>query len=225
MVDHFRQTLLNEDLTHKHHVAYFYCLHDDKETLNTVVILKSILKQLVASLPDFPDEITMKFDNDKRFGELGELSLSTIKDFLTATIKQASLPLFILIDGIDECNMQTRADLLKHLIPLTSESNSGPSNIVKICLFSRPYHDIRDRLALLLHSKKLLQIPIRKEDTTYDMRAFLKCAIAADCLLDKFLKENEELRDQIIEVLVTKADGMSVFLFWCVQCNTNQLEF
>ena len=210
MVDYFQQTLSCK------HVAYFYRLHNDKKTLELVVILSSLLKQLAASLPDFPDIITTMFDKEKGSGGLGVLSLLTNTNFLTATIKQASLPLFILIDGIDECNVKTRADLLRFLMPLTSESDSGPSNIVKICLFSRPYPNIRDRLALDLHPKKLLPIPIQKEDTTDGMRTFLQCGIAADSLLDEFLKKNEELRDQVIEVLVTKADGMSVFSFWCI---------
>ena len=142
MVDYFQQTLPNGDLMHKH-VAYFYCLHDNKKTLDTVVILCSILKQLAATLPDFPDMITTMFHKEKRFGGLGGLSLKTITDFLTATIQQASSPLFILIDGIDECSEETRVDLLGFLMPLTLESDSGSSNIVKICLFSRPYRDIR----------------------------------------------------------------------------------
>lgn len=222
MVDYFQRTLPSGDLSHKH-VAYFYCLHYDKETLDTVVILSSILKQLAASFPDFPDMITGRFQNDKRSGGLGGLSLTTIKEFLTAIIRQACLPLFILIDGIDECNEETRVNLLGFLMPLTLESDSGPSNIVKICLFSRPYHDIREHLASKLdldpdsdsdsNLKKLLEIPIQKEDTVDDMRTFLKGKITLNTSLDKFLKKNEDLRDQVIRDLVTKADGMFVFSF------------
>ena len=206
MVDYLQETLPNGN-PRCNHVAYFYCVHDAKETLDTLVILSSILQQMVASFPDIADKVIDKFENYKYRGKLGGLHLGAIKELLIATMKQASSPLFILIDGIDECNEETRAELLETLMPLTLESGPVPSKLVKICIFSRPYDDIREGL------KNFLEIPILKADNMDDMLTFLNCRIASSRSLEATLKKEQGLRGRVIQDLVDKADGMFVFLF------------
>lgn len=204
MVDYLQQTLPNKN-PRCEHVAYFYCLHDQKETLDTLVILSSILKQLIASFPDIPGKVISKFEHDKYLGKLGGLHLNTIIEFLIETAQQASSPLFILIDGLDECNEVTRVELLKTLMPLTLDSGPVLSSQIKICLFSRPYDDIREHLA------NHLEIPILKADNMDDMLTFLSCQITSSASLDALLKKEQGLRSQVIRDLVDKADGMFVF--------------
>lgn len=202
MVDHLQEVLPNGNPRCKH-VAYFYCVHDAKETLDTLVILSGILKQIVASFPDIPEKVNSKFEHYKNLGALGSLHLEAIRELLIATIQQASSPLFILIDGLDECDEIIRAELLKTLMPLTLNI---PSKVVKICLFSRPYDDIREGL------ENFLEIPILKVDNMDDILTFLDCQIASSRSLEAILKKEQGLRSQVIRDLVNKADGMFVSL-------------
>ena len=122
-------------------------------------------------------------------------------------MQQASSPLFILIDGLDECNQATRAELLGALMPLTLGSGPVSSTLVKICIFSRPYDDIRG------HLNNLLEIPILKEDNMDDMLTFLNHQITLSSSLEALLRKEQGLRSQVIRDLVNKADGMFVFPF------------
>ena len=187
------------------HVAYFYCIHDAKETLDPLVILGSILKQMVASFPDIADKVAVKFENYKHQGKLGVLHLETIRDLLIATMVQASSPLFILIDGLDECHEDIRAELLEVLVSLTHASNQVQLKLVKICIFSRPSDDIRQGL------KNFSEIPISKVDNMDDMLTFLDYRIASSWKLEAVLKKEQGLRRRVIKDLVNKADGMLVF--------------
>ena len=212
MVDYLQEILPSGDPRCKH-VAYFYCIHDAKETLDTLVILSSILKQMVASFPDIPDKVISKFEHYKYLGRLGSLHLEAIKELLIATMQQASAPLFILIDGLDECNEIIRAELLETLMTLTLDSGLVPSTLIKICIFSRPYDDIRE------HLENSLEIPILKADNMDDMLTFLNCQITSSRSLEAILEKEQGLRSQVIRDLVDKADGMFVSSFWCMQCS------
>ena len=117
---------------------------------------------------------------------------------------QASSPLFILIDGLDECNEATRAELLGALMPLILDSCPPPSNLIKICIFSRPYDE---------DLKNFFEIPILKTDNMNDMLTFLSCQIASGRTLEAVLTKEHNLRNRVIRDLVVKADGMFVFLF------------
>ena len=189
------------------HVAYFYCVHDAKETLDTLVILRSILKQMVASFPDITDKVISKFEHYKYLGKPGSLHLEAIREFLIETMQQASSPLFIVIDGLDECDELIREELLQTLMPLTLDTGPVPSQQVKICIFSRPYDDIREGL------ESPLEIPIVKADNIDDMLTFLNGQITSSRSLEAILKKEQGLRDQVIRDLVNKADGMFVLIF------------
>ena len=175
--------------------------------LDTPVILGSILKQIVSSLPDIPDKVVSSFEHHKHLGKPGVLQLDAITELLIASLQKASSAVFILIDGLDECDMVIRAELLETLIPLTLASGPVPSKMAKICIFSRPYDDIREGL-----TDKFLEIPILKADNKGDMVKFLSSRINSSRSLQKALQSESRLRTQVIQVLVNKAGGMYIFL-------------
>lgn len=201
-MDYLQENLPNGSPRHNH-VAYFYCNHDKKEMLDTLVILGSILKQIVSSLPDIPDKVLNRFEHHKHLGKPGVLHLDAIRELLIASIQQASSAVFILIDGLDECDMAIRTELLETLIPLTLASGPIPSKMAKICILSRPYDDIRECL-----TDKFLEIPILKADNKGDMVKFLISRINSSRSLQEALQTEPRLRTQVIQVLVNKAEGV-----------------
>ena len=205
-MDHLQEVLPNGS-PRQQHVAYVYCNHDKKEMLDTPVILGIILKQIVSSLSDIPDKVVNRFEQHKHLGKPGILHLDALRELLIASIQQASSAVFILIDGLDECDMAIRAELLETLTPLTLASGPVPSKMVKICIFSRPYDDIRGGLV-----DKFLEIPILKADNMSDIVKFLSSRITSSRSLQDALQTEPGLRTRVIQVLVNKAGGMYILL-------------
>ena len=89
-------------------VAYFFCRHDSPESLQPRTIIGSLARQLLLSIPDLasskelPDEITSNLDLEGVFSLLHRV-LGEIK------------PVYIVLDGLDECDSTTGELLLQQL--------------------------------------------------------------------------------------------------------------
>ncbi|KAF8417864.1 hypothetical protein EV426DRAFT_353287 [Tirmania nivea] len=208
VVDSLREILPRGDYRHKH-VAYFYCNHDKPETLDTSIILASILKQIVSSVPEIPYKIYEKFDQQKYFGQPSSRhSLTEIKELLFDSLNFVPLnaPVFIIIDGLDECELVARSTLLDILLLLVARKNQTGSGGVKLAIFSRSYDDIRESLS------NCYEIPIQKTDNANDMYIFLRFRIASSRALQSVLQNQQGLRTQMITDLVNHASGMFLWI-------------
>lgn len=194
------------DYRRKHkHVAYFYCNHDKPETLDTSIILASILKQVVSSVPEIPDKILAKFDHQKYLGQPSSRhSLSEIKELLFDSLNFVPLnaPVFIIIDGLNECELVARSTLLDILLLLVEHKNPKGSGGVKLAIFSRSYDDIRQSLS------GCSEIAIQKTDNINDMHIFMSSRIDSSRPLRAVLQNRQGLRTQMISELVNNSGGM-----------------
>lgn len=109
---------------------------------------------------------------------------------------------FIIIDGLDECQPAARSALLDILLLLVDQKNSTGSGGVKLAIFSRPNEDIRDSLL------GCYEIPIQKTDTLNDMYTFMSSRVAASRALQSALHNHQGLRTQMITDLVNNSGGM-----------------
>ncbi|RPB18348.1 hypothetical protein L211DRAFT_871843 [Terfezia boudieri ATCC MYA-4762] len=208
VIDFLREILPRGDYRHKH-VAYFYCNHGKPETLDTSIILASILKQIVSSVPEIPDKILGKFDYQKYLGQPSSRhSLSEIKELLFDSLNFVPLnaPVFIIIDGLDECALMERSTLLDVLLLLVEQRNPTESGGVKLAIFSRSYDDIRQSLF------GCYEIPIQKTDNVNDMYIFLNSRIASSRSLQNVLQTQQGLRTQMIADLVNNSGGMFLWI-------------
>lgn len=204
MVDSLREILPRGDYRHKH-VAYFYCNHDKPDTLDTSIILASILKQIVSSVSEIPDKILGKFDHQKYLGQPSSRhSLSEIKELLFDSLNfvPSNTPVFIIIDGLNECEEVARSTLLDILLLLAERKNPTGSGGVKLAIFSRSYDDIRQSLF------GCYEILVQKTDNMDDMRIFMKSRIASSRSLQNVLHNQQGLRTQMIADLVNNSGGM-----------------
>ncbi|KAF8416247.1 hypothetical protein BGX38DRAFT_1280994 [Terfezia claveryi] len=208
VIDSLREFLPRGDYRHKH-VAYFYCNHDKPETLDTSIILASILKQIVSSIPEIPDKILGKFDYQKYLGQPSSRhSLSEIKELLFDSLNfvPSNAPVFIVIDGLDECALMERSTLLDILLLLVELKNPTGSGGVKLAIFSRSYDDIRQSVS------GCYEIPIQKTDNVNDMYIFLNSRIASSRSLQNVLQNQQGLRTQMIADLVNNSGGMFLWI-------------
>jgi len=199
-------------------VLYFYCRHDDPETLQPQNILASLLKQLLASRFTIPEDIYKDFE-EKHNIERNKKPLHLLKHLLVYfknTLQQKELKkVFIVIDGIDECKERpkdraktpfSRADLLNFLKDLVEigKKQSGPS--VKIFVASRNESDIKRIL------KTAISIPVGLEQNGKDIDVYINSQIPkyigeAQPFAD-LLEANPELKEEVAKILKAKSEGM-----------------
>ncbi|KAF8454413.1 hypothetical protein BGX38DRAFT_1173630 [Terfezia claveryi] len=204
---------------HVPHVGYMYCSINRPETLEAVNILATILKQLISYLPDIPDNILSTFHTHKYQGltsGLGRHRLIDIQNGLREVLEvygsaHSPQPIYILLDGLDECGKDARAMVitaLRYMISPTSNSPlPGPSAIAKIAIFSRPERDVR--LALGNGGWSFSEISIQSADTTADIKTFLTGKVKGSRLL--FVDE-KAIGVHVIDHLVKNANGMFLWV-------------
>ena len=222
MVEH----ILNHETHRKHvpHLGYLYCSINRPETLEPVNILATILKQLISCLPDIPDKIFSIFQTHKYQGlTSGRHRLVDIKNGLREVLEVCGRafspqPVYILLDGLDECGKDARATVINALRYITSPASaqpdsplSGASAVAKIAIFSRPERDVR--LELGNGEWGFTEISIQSADTTADIKTFLTGKVKGSRLL--FVDE-KDMGVNVIDHLVKNANGMyvhSIYVF------------
>lgn len=120
-------------------VCYYYCL--DTETGNGTSIVSTLILELLDQLNGlkipfvewYKAAQTSTFDPAANFEKL--------EDFLQKMLDAIERPIFIVIDALDECDMESRDRLLAVL-----KSLSGRTSNVKIVLSSRPQEEILEQL-------------------------------------------------------------------------------
>lgn len=123
--------------------------------------------------------------------------------------------MFIILDGLDECQPEARSQIIgifkflmeKPLAP--NHDNTVMLARVKVALFSRYEEDVKLELRLE-HSGRLEEIPIQQTDTTADIEAFVTTKVKESSLLTEVLVNDEDIKTRIIKDLVKNANGMYV---------------
>ncbi|RPB29689.1 hypothetical protein L211DRAFT_34242 [Terfezia boudieri ATCC MYA-4762] len=204
---------------HVPHVGYMYCSMNRPETLEAVNILAAILKQLISYLPDIPDKILSTFQTHKYQGltsGLGRHRLIDIQNGLREVLEvygsaHSPQPIYILLDGLDECGKDARAMVITALRYMISPNSNSPltgaSGIAKIAIFSRPERDVR--LALGNGGWSFSEISIQSADTTADIKTFLTGKVKGSRLL--FVDE-KDIGVHVIDHLVKNANGMFLWV-------------
>ena len=89
-------------------VAYFFCRHDEIESLQARTIIGSIARQIFDSIkPDVVDEIAQI--------SLGTIDTDQVLDYIERLVPSNSHEYFIVIDGLDECEEKESRFLLRCL--------------------------------------------------------------------------------------------------------------
>ena len=183
-------------------VAFFYCHRNEKNRRDPRVILASVVKQLsVPFLPNLPESVIKIYDRRERDGfASGCLELPESQDVIVSLLRGYSKAT-IIIDALDEVSPEKREKLLD---ALKSIINSSPK--VKIFVSSRNDVDIRLQLE---------QLPYHYVDATDNqgdierfVRREIEQGIKRKKLLHGRLDLDDDLPQDIIRTLVTKANGM-----------------
>jgi hypothetical protein len=117
-------------------VCFYYCRDDG--TGQTVQIFSCLILSLLEQLPGLKKEF---FDRYKQAQTSGNFDPATdtmkLEEFLQMLLEAIDRPLFLLIDGLDECDRASRSILLQSLRILTQKISR-----LKVFLSSRPQEEI-----------------------------------------------------------------------------------
>ncbi|CUS10698.1 unnamed protein product [Tuber aestivum] len=180
-----------------HALAYFYFTFSDSQKQNLANMLLSLIGQLLRARSDLvlPDEIMKLYHNSKAIG-----TSPNIKDLRTvfSRIAKLSKKAFIILDALDEFPKETRGSVLSWIGELTVDHDAGS---LPILVTSRPEADIVGSLEPLTTFAISLQSGI----IDADIRAYIQNSLDGK---DGFKKFTKEIRCEIEDTLVSRAQGM-----------------
>ena len=186
-----------DDLITRHgeaNVAYVYCDYRDQTSQTVVNILGSVLRHLLITTPYVPETIITILESIKKKNQRAETG--DISKMLKLLLPQLDRT-FLCLDALDELEHRTRFTLLKAL-----RTEFGTA---RIFLTWRSYIEPEVSGALQV---QLEAIRIAADEE--DIRGFLIHEIEEDMSINPG-DMNEQLREEILEAIISKAGGMYVF--------------
>ncbi|CUS10697.1 unnamed protein product, partial [Tuber aestivum] len=180
-----------------HALAYFYFTFSDSQKQNLTNMLLSLIGQLLRARSDpvLPDEIMKLYHNSKAIG-----TSPNIKDLQTvfSCIAKLSKKAFIILDALDEFPKETRENVLSWIGQLRANHNAESLSIL---VTSRPETDI----VKSLEPVTAFAISLQSEIIDADIRAYIQNSLDGK---DGFKKFTKEIRCEIEDTLVSRAQGM-----------------
>lgn len=127
-------------------VCYYYCRDD--ETGKTVFILSAIITSLPGQLTGLKKPFVQWYKEAQTSGDFDPATnFKTLGEFLCRVLEAIDRPVFMVIDGLDECNRESRSNLLTILRKLSQ------GVLLKIILSSRAKERSWNSFTIRLRSK------------------------------------------------------------------------
>jgi hypothetical protein len=185
-------------------LAFFYFDHRDAAKLNARSFLSSLLVQLSNQSDLFFEVLStlyMSHDHGSRQPSEDEL-MQCLRDM----IGQGSSPVYIIVDGLDECpnvpgSASPRAEVLEIIRGLI-----GKSSHVYLCITSRPEMDIWRILVPLTRYNVFLDTYGEQHE---DITEYIKFVVHSDTRMRTWPEEERRL---VINTLTRNCGGMYVVL-------------
>ena len=181
-------------------VAFFYCSFSDSEKQKTDNLVCSLLAQLSRGQSRTPDILLQLYDQYKDGQPPAELLISALRDVIVYLGQ-----VFIIIDALDECPMETGER--KKLLSTLHEISSWSLHNVHLLVTSRKEQDIERVLSCLVTRPPIC---IQSDQITNDVRLYVRSQLATDPDLQKW---PNVMKEDIEATLVEGAHGMYVYPF------------
>ncbi|PSN59505.1 ankyrin [Corynespora cassiicola Philippines] len=189
-------------------VAYFYCHHEDGNSLNPINILSALAGQIAQYNEDSFQLLEEYYDSlhprQQLKREPDPVALLRLMESMATHIKDVR----IVVDGLDECGdgMSDVSGLLKDLVCDCQTKN------ISLALFSR------DEAAIMSNIQEVAE-HIEITAHTEDIDHYIRTEIEKRSKKSPYLFRSKDLKDLIVSELTTKAQGM----FQWVSCQLDYL--
>lgn len=187
--------------------CFFYCHDGDQYSNSELGILKGLIDQL---LDQYPAVLPPCYT---RRGQSGEPSLrSTDKARKLFDDCCSMVPkLFVIIDGLDECEQVERKQAIDNLMKIVGQCDTDVQGKLRILFVSQDYADIRKALHTNAATRMIPKIlPLSDLDTGPDIRTYVKCWVDKIAINFPSPKMTEDLKDYLRNLTVANAKGISI---------------
>ncbi|KAF4943325.1 hypothetical protein FSARC_14946, partial [Fusarium sarcochroum] len=177
-------------------VAFFYCKRDEANRRNPQDILRSIMRQLSTPVNQAEDRIihqALKGLPDRLAANGTTFDVSTCESLIGTLIKGYPRTTIIL-DALDECDRDTREELMNALRNLIDGNRR-----LRVFISSRPDDDIRR------HLRGRPMIEMQATDNEQDISSFVDDKLSQD---SRWAGLSPRLQEEIKAVLHEKSAGM-----------------
>lgn len=164
-------------------ISYLFCRHDSGLKNSSRELKSVLLRQLIMQVPQVPDLIKSRYDAVTRYGS-SPIPLKTI-DALLVLVCRSFKGVFVIFDGLDECDDRVWTSLLD-LIP-SLKTSLGIEPHVLVTTF-----DTKERNSLAGHS-------VLVQADAHDVRVFLG---------DFMPQLPPDLEADIVQTVITYSNGM-----------------
>lgn len=180
------------------HVAFFYCRYLDNGRSTFLAVMRGILSQLL-----FQDEALLIYLYEK-VSTSGEVSLSTesvAKEVVETSIKNFQ-KLYIVIDGIDECEREERKQIVAFFQDVWESLPQDDSDALRCMFVSQDDNIARNDF------KSIPSLKISEADNKGDISAY---AVARSSAIQTKHKLSDDRRRWLQELIVARAEGKTIF--------------
>ena len=173
-------------------VCYYYCQGD--ESGQALHIFSTLILELLEQFVGLVKTFYNWHKENQASGQLGSAAnAAMLANFLKRTLESIDRPIFIVIDGLDECDRLSRDQLLG-LLDSVVEKNT----VIKTVLLSRPSEEITKRLS---QATRIDFIPNPERDAT----------IARHTVENQLSHLSEDAKLLITETVSRRAKGSAIW--------------
>ena len=193
IVDDLSLHVRDEDIT----IAYFFCRHDIRESLNARTIIGSLARQLLCSVPDL--SIATGFLDRT---STSALDFSELFDLIKRTVPP-NRKIYFVLDGLDECDFSEQDILLEEVKRLQN------TFLLLLCISLRPDPNNASKLIPeQFNDATVFSIP----DDNPDIETFIQTELEARIESRKLVLGNPALVLEIRNALLEGSRGMFLWV-------------
>lgn len=182
-------------------VIYYYCDYANQLTLQPTRIFGTLLRQSFVNV-EIPEAIEKRMPLG--FIESGQsLELQDLVDLLCLAF-QHGRPHYIILDGLDECGKEARAQVMSVLDRLSGLGSALLKTLI-LC---------REEDQLLRTLSQVPQIKITPETSKGDIESFVVESVKTRIQSEQLRIRNPRLENEIVSELTSKAHGMFLWVFF-----------
>jgi hypothetical protein len=196
-IQHFTsQDIIDKDITSQDvGIAYYYCDFSDPKSLETRIILGTIIRQLL-------EGITISSDLEQQMDQFYRSDTRSIADdelvaLLFAVVRHFS-KLYVFIDGLDECRKEEQITILSIVNQLAQSTRPA----VKTLIASREEAIISTSL------RGIPRLRISADKNSADIAFFVKETVKSNINSGALTIQDPSLESDIISALINGAKGM-----------------
>ena len=176
-------------------LAFVYCNHKEKLSQTTKYFVGAIVRQLVERTAVIPDYVRNLYKDHR--GKGTNPTLTEYLNLLRLLAKECS-DVYIVIDALDECVEEDGQPIWSELIIRLQEYMVNLN-----LLYTSRDMDTRNTAEIFRNSTV---IPIRATET--DIRTYATEQLQSKNVLLQFCREDPTLQEDILQAVVSNADGM-----------------